>query len=131
MEYLKLFEQFSLDMYRKVDSLVSFVSNKKLKNSDISDSEIKKIKKFFPKFKIKINDSVIHLYEKRFFTKKYPRFNIYKFDDDWFVCDVVTMVEKMHYSTGGPITTRSEKHIYYECDQIDGLIQCLKDNPVV
>lgn len=49
-------------------------------------------------------------------TKVIDNQNIFLLDDEWFIL----------YCRG--VATNKSPHLFYKCDQIDGLVKCLEDN---
>lgn len=150
MKYLKLFENHG----DKFKSIEDYEFNQKIFDSPygdvdtsifdkyeeeywglFTDSQIKKIRKVILNKSLRSTQSTLNtsVYPKRITnrsTKEYIEINItgmdsiniyvYSFKDSWYyVC--------LHgyYSNKGKRELVEEK--YYECDQWDGLLECLKD----
>ncbi len=106
----------SLDVSETVDLLGRGAMNKDLVK--FTDFEINFIKKEFPNYKIEIHATdifslkfpwfnvLIITYKKNIFKKKYIL--VYRIDDEYYL-----YIDNIN-------------NIYCKCDQIDGLIECLK-----
>lgn len=136
MKYLKLFEQFyyevDYDEYSEIsldhwNSIMNTPSNKLPKDIEFTDKEIEQIKNIFTKdpsfdgtftkkhnkFSIEVkcdNSERAEKIKKSPFNSEYLYcIHIYKTRDEWYYLECLDIMEK-----------------YFKCDQLDGLIICLK-----
>ena len=121
--YIKYFESFDSKLYKEVDSHGS--SKGKSIRPDIS--EIKEIANLVGRYQVILNGFECPFVTKDYVTtiqinvseifnnNTYTYATILKYSDDWFL---------IRYGAKAQSKCRGK---YFECDQIDGLIQNIKD----
>jgi hypothetical protein len=120
MRYLKLYENFSDNLYSEIDFL-EWVAN--LNTLPISQDPINRIVdrlisgwEFVSK--PKYNSRVISLV-----GDNDSSITIGYSDDEWWYCK--------YYNSEVPVNPTTLRYTFYKCDDIDGLLQLLKDLEII
>ena len=116
MNHIKLFENYS--KYFEEISVYNYTSESiSLGNEDLNDTEISYIKSLLPNPNILVN-SYGKFWRTAMVFRSENSINIYinKHKDEWFLIEFWDRKND---------TAALNEHIYYKCDQFEGLKQCL------
>lgn len=119
------YELINKNIYRSsICDLSEYDQIQKTKISDFSDRDIKEITSLgfdvaFSKFDEFDAKNIISLFEK---NEIVPKFIITKIEDEYFFVNKIDLKDE----SDNRYTEKYDRE-YYKCDQLDGLIKCIKD----
>lgn len=144
MKHLKVFEDFSGDLYSEIgaNEYDEIIWSSKIEDANLNKSDSDKLKSFIKSrglnYKVMVsgNESRIKtiIYQGEFpgeylYQQKKGEIeniiSIIKCGDDWYVVDATKIDYLISGGQQSEETVEVEK--YYKCDQLDGLLKCLGD----